>query len=245
MTVELHVLTRNEEQMLPFTLAHYSSFCSRIVVHDSFSTDRTREIAGKFSAQVVDWDTGDKFNDQAARMLKSTCWHGTNADRVIVIDCDELVVFPEGVVKTLEASGPIVKPQGYEMLGYYWPNDGESILAAIPHGARDDKWYGKPIIFSPKLVGELEFSAGAHSIEWAKGPTGKPLRIPKEATSPTVKLLHYHHVGPIEEIARRYDESRARFAQVNIDHRWGIQTDGMTEALRKRELILAKLERVV
>ena len=46
------ILTKNEEQDLPGCLASVS-WCSDVVVYDSCSTDRTREIALAAGARVV------------------------------------------------------------------------------------------------------------------------------------------------------------------------------------------------
>ena len=100
MNVEVHIVTYNEERILPWTLRHYGTFAARIVVHDSFSTDRTREIAWKAGAEVIDWDTVGQVNDQLLSELKNSCWLGTKAQWVIVCDADEFLWFPNGVVET-------------------------------------------------------------------------------------------------------------------------------------------------
>ena len=102
MKIQVHILAFNEEDILPYTLRHYSQFATKIIVHDSFSTDRTREICKDYGAEVRDWDTGGVLNDNLSRELKSTAWIGTDADWVITADADELIYFPKGVTQTLE-----------------------------------------------------------------------------------------------------------------------------------------------
>ena len=58
MRIEAHIISFNEERIIPYTLRHYLSFCSRVILHDSFSTDGTRQIAEKLGAEVKDFDTG-------------------------------------------------------------------------------------------------------------------------------------------------------------------------------------------
>ena len=45
MKVEVHLITFNEEAFIAYALRHYRTYCARMVVHDAFSKDRTREIA--------------------------------------------------------------------------------------------------------------------------------------------------------------------------------------------------------
>jgi glycosyltransferase involved in cell wall biosynthesis len=50
MKIHCHLLTRNEQHILPYSLRHYATFCERIFVHDMGSTDGTLEIAKSFGA---------------------------------------------------------------------------------------------------------------------------------------------------------------------------------------------------
>ncbi len=47
MNIHAHILTWNEEKILPFTLDYYSNICSQIFIYDNMSTDSSDEIFSK------------------------------------------------------------------------------------------------------------------------------------------------------------------------------------------------------
>lgn len=248
-------------------LRHYCSFADKVIVHDGgpdwSEHSTTRQLCECHGAQCLPWDTGNQLNDELAQNLKNTCWRGTDADWVICVDCDELIWFPpmagtnplthrEGSRATLEAydrlGAAVIKPHGFEMFSDTLPELGShnQIYHAIRDGAPDDKWYAKPVLFSPRRVAESGFGVGAHESR-AVLRDGRVLLVdgsyPK--AYPATYLLHYHQIGPAEFIARRYDETRARFSQVNIRRKWGNMTDGHIHVQEKRALIVPHLRRVV
>lgn len=248
--VEVHILTHNEELILPYTLRHYRTFASKIVVHDTFSTDRTREIALANGAEVRDFDTEGGINDELHAQLKNTCWKGTDADWVIIADADELIYFPGGTEATLaayeQAGVAMVKPHGFEMVSETFPTTPGQIYDEVKTGARDDKWYAKPILFSPKRVRESGFGVGAHCAEpvLADGRTLNVLMdYPK--TEPPCYLLHCHQLGPIERIAAKYDATRSRMSETNVRNHWGNLEEGLKHATDKRNFIKLHLEQVI
>lgn len=240
----------NEEQMMPFTLRHYRDYCAELHVHDLGSTDRTIEIARSFGATVTQHDSGGEFRDALNTAIKNKCWHGTDADWVIVVDCDELIHFPSGVRETLrcydEQQVPVANPYGFEMLSDVFPAGGGQITEYVKHGARDDFWYGKKVLFSPKRVAEVDFGAGAH-VTHATLHGGR--KITYDSNSPRQKpacyLLHCHHIHPVEVIGAKYEAVIARLSPENRRHRQGVQSDGLGHANEKRRAIMAKLERVL
>jgi hypothetical protein len=250
MEIEVHIIAFNEEDILPWTLRHYAQFASKIVVHDAGSTDRTRQIALQYGA-VVPWDTGGQMNDATTRDLKNECWRGTEADWVIVVDADELIYFPEGIADTLETYARldigIVKPHGFEMFSETFPSGPGQLYDHVKIGARDDKWYAKPVMFSPTIVAESGFGIGAHeSRPVLYDGRAVNMREDTAKTYPPVFMLHCHQLGPIDRIARRYDGMRARLSERNVRENWGnVHDDGLTHATKKREYILPRLERVI
>jgi len=251
-TVECHLITCNDEDILPWTLKHYATFCSRIVVHDAFSCDQTRNIARRFGAQLVDLvDDGD-INDRILSHIKDTAWIGTKADWVICVDCDELVYFPGDtritLARALEQGIAVVKPRGFEMFSESWPkgNGHDQIYDHIKMGAPDDKWYAKPALFTPHLVAEMRYSPGAHSCRYKRKGFDDWLESGTEPnTQDPVYMLHYKHIGPIERIARVYDEKLARLSTTNKVNGWGNFEPGLKHAQDKRNAILSRLMRVV
>ncbi len=207
--VEVHILCFNEEEILPFSLMHYATFAERIIVHDGFSTDRSREIAREHGAEVRDFQS-DGVNDTLFKRLKETCWLGSDADWVVTPDADEIIYFPEGSFHTLAAYEAdrvaIVKPIGFEMFSDEMPTlDRGQIYQQVTRGARSTDWYSKPILFRPSLIKKLTFSAGSHTC-WAELNDGTKISDPKTPTSPETFLLHCHQLGGLDRIARRYAE---------------------------------------
>lgn len=248
MSVEVHILCFNEEEVLPFTLLHYGTFAEKIIVHDGFSTDRSREIAREYGAEVRDFNS-DGVNDTLFKQLKENCWKGTSADWVITPDADELIYFPEGSFHTLsayEADGvAVVKPIGFEMFSDDMPKiENGQIYSQVQKGARAPEWYSKPILFRPALIRKLIFSAGSHTC-WAELNDGRKISDPKTPTTPETYMLHCHQIGGIERIARRYAAQQSRHSQTNIKNKWGNFKDPMVHAREKRDLILPHLEQVI
>ncbi len=248
MKIELHIVAHNEERILPYALRHASTFSSKIVVHDGESTDKTRSIAESFGATVIPWNTGGQINDQLLTELKNTAWLGTDADWVGFVDADEFIYFPMGLFPTLDAYTanlvPIVKTHGFEMLSDVYPTTKGQIYDEIKMGGRDDKWYGKPCLWSPKLVKTTAFAAGAHEVSITL-QDGRRLNTPTVHSNPPTYLLHFHHIMPVEEVAAKYDAHRARMSEVNRHHRWGNFQDGSLHAKNKRALINSTLQRII
>ena len=248
-TVEVHVLAFNEAELMPYVLRHYRTFADRIVIHDAGSTDGTQGIAKTGGAEVVPWETGGEFNDQLAMELKNTCWHGTLADWVIVCDCDELWYFPDGAQRQLMAyfdqQIAVVKPQGFNMVSEVYPTTTGQIYDEVKTGS-PEPWYAKCALFSPRLVREMHYLPGAHdckallySGEWIDLPMGSPSSVPPSY------LLHYHHLGPVERLARLNDEKRARLAPIHKVCGWGNFEDGLKHAQDIRAKINANLLQVI
>ena len=247
MVIEVHILASDEEAILPFTLRHYETFASRIVLHDLGSTDRTVEIASAAGAEIRPSPTHE-FDDRLNQRIKNTAWNGTDADWVIMADADELIYFPMGWAPTLDAYGRagehVLKPYGYEMESPTFPEGGGQIYDYVKFGGRDDKWYAKPILFSPKRVKSLIFGTGAHEVSGVL-QNGRAFKNPTVFSSPPCYLLHCHHLGSIERIAALYDANRSRHSAANKQNKWGLQCDGTTHAKEKRAAIMAKRERVI
>ena len=248
--VDVHITTCNEQDILPYTLRHYKTYASRIFVHDNFSKDRTREIAVENGATVLDWPAGAEVDEWPLINNKNACWRGTDADFVAIVDADELLYFPLGAEATLEvyaaARFPVIKPYGYEMTSEAYPTTAGQIYGEVKFGARDDRWYAKPILFAPQLITDTGIGVGSHSARTVCRD-GRIIEVNEQypMTIPPCYLLHFHQIGPLERIAKVYDDKRARMCENNRRNRWGNHDDGMKHATDKRNYIKARLERVI
>ncbi len=246
--IEVHIVAYNEQDILPYALRHYKTFASRIIVHDGGSTDNTRLVCKLFGVDVVDWDTAGKINDELLRILKETCWNGTDAQWAIMVDADELVYFPGGVEKTLKEYDrqqiAAVKCKGFEMESPTYPDTQGQIYEQVDHGAPDDRWYGKSCLLSPGRIQSIHFAHGAHEcIVTLKN--GRKVPNPRVPHNPPALLLHYHHLGSVQRVGTRYDGNKSRFSEENKKHGWGWQGDGLTHSIQKRASILTGRRKVV
>jgi hypothetical protein len=259
MKVEIHILTHDDEQMLEWALRHYRTFAQGIVVHDGgptpFHSSPSFKIWEKYARGIEDrifeWKTDGQLNDELAMKLKNECWLGTDADWVICVDADELIYFPKGAEFTLSKYSKIgaamIKPHGFEMFSEQMPSGDGQIYDEIKMGAPEDKWYAKPVLFSPKMVQESGFGMGAHEADMML-KDGRTFHVGQNwpYASPPTWLLHYKHIGGLERVAARYNATRKRLSDTNVKHGWGnIKDDGMTHALHKRSLILPTLRQVI
>ncbi len=250
MKVSVNILARNEEAIIGYTLRHYRDFCAELIVHDLGSDDKTVEIARSFGAIVKSYDSGGEFRDSLNKQIRNSCWLGTDADWVIIVDCDELFYFGAGVKETLrcydEQQLAVVKPIGYEMTSEEFPTGGGQITSYVKHGARDTEWYSKPEMFSPKRVAATDFGTGAHVVNVTLHG-GRKMSVDNSTppSTPATKLLHMHHLGSIERIGAKYEAVISRLSPENRRMRWGVQADGMGHARDKRRAIMAKLERIL
>ena len=64
MKIHAHILSWNEEKILPFTLDYYSLICEKIFIYDNMSTDSSDEIYKKYpKVEVIKWDSGNEINE--------------------------------------------------------------------------------------------------------------------------------------------------------------------------------------
>ncbi|OIO52144.1 glycosyl transferase family 2 [Candidatus Uhrbacteria bacterium CG_4_10_14_0_8_um_filter_58_22] len=88
--------TYNEEKYLPFLLRSIRAQTDRdceIIVADNRSTDRTREIAGQFGAQVVDGGMPSGGRNRGAAVA--------NGDVVLFLDADVILPDPKFIEDTV------------------------------------------------------------------------------------------------------------------------------------------------
>lgn len=172
MKIWAYVIAWNEENMLPYYLRHYSTFCDKIIVFDNMSTDKTREIAMEYSNQVgievIQFDTFGKMNDYTHIELKRYAQiHAKGqADFIILSDCDEFVYHPH-IKEFLEQHKDcsVFYPAGFQMVSDYFPYGQPGQLYEYVKEGAPDPWYCKPIIINLNMIKGVEWVEGAHEIK--------------------------------------------------------------------------------
>lgn len=219
MTVNIHahILSYNEEQMIRHTLNYYSEICSRIWLYDNGSTDNTVEIAKTYKKVIiVNFNTGDKFNDQAHREIKNTCWKESAADFVIVCDADEILYskYLNLTLMHLKQYGYTTPSiQGYNMYSETFPENYSALITDQVKTGMIAKNFNKQIIFDPKQLKEINYSDGAHNFY----PIGKV----KRNTEPLM-LLHYKYLGR-ERVMKKHETYSSRMSDYNKQLKAGVE----------------------
>src|SRR5262249_14796822 len=82
--VSLSMIVKNEEHNLPDCLQSIADLVDEIVIADTGSTDRTKEIAAAFGAKVIDFPWVDSFAAARNESLRHT-----TGDYVLWLDADD------------------------------------------------------------------------------------------------------------------------------------------------------------
>lgn len=84
--VSVCIIAKNEEKYIEECLKHLIGYGMEIVVTDTGSTDRTKEIASKYADKVLDFQWVNDFS--AARNF---CAKNASNNWILALDCDEYV----------------------------------------------------------------------------------------------------------------------------------------------------------
>lgn len=213
--IEIHVITYNEQIMLPFTINHYRKMFGdnfRMIVHDNNSTDDTVMLAKLAGCEVIPFTT-EGMNDTVHRMIKSEAVMNCTADWCLVLDCDECCLITTEDLIALDNKGVnIVHFQGWDVFDdVNRPEDIEVLMGCQSPG------YSKPVLVRTGQFKEVEFGAGAHNVE----------KLVPNDEQETVwsrdeyKLLHYKHWSRKWHLDRSH-ELGARQSQENLQRRYSI-----------------------
>ena len=85
-TISLCMITKNEDLFLEQCLNSVKNLVDEIIIVDTGSTDRTKEISRKFTDNVFDFEWCDDFSAARNESLK----HATG-DWILVLDADETI----------------------------------------------------------------------------------------------------------------------------------------------------------
>ena len=98
--ISVCIIGKNEEKNIEKCLAPFMSYDFEIVYVDTGSTDRTKDLAAKYTDNIYDFVWIDDFSAARNFSLKKA-----SRDYVLVLDCDEYLtdLDPEGLCTAIEA----------------------------------------------------------------------------------------------------------------------------------------------
>ena len=218
MKIHAHILSWNEEKILPFTLDYYSSICEKIFIYDNMSTDSSDEIYKKYPNVIVNkWSSGDKFDDLINVNIKNNSYkqysRNQNVDWVIVCDCDEILYHPNLIEKLNQYKNegvtvPLVC--GHDMVSEIFPEyNGKLITEIVKIGSERYEPMCKKIIFNPEI--DIQYGFGAHNIHSIN---------PVFSKTEELKLLHYKFLGK-EYVKELYVRRAKRLSDFNLKNGFG------------------------
>src|SRR5690242_8955037 len=91
MKIDCYFLNWNEIDQIRFTIEHYKSFCRRVIVYDNWSTDGSDNLAASLLCEVRPFGIPGILDDFEYLKVKNECWKNSDADYVIICDCDEIL----------------------------------------------------------------------------------------------------------------------------------------------------------
>ena len=107
-TISLCMITKNEESFLEQSLNSVKDLVDEIIIVDTGSTDKTKEIAQKFTDKVYDFEWCDDFSKARNESLKYAI-----GDWILILDADETLSEKDhgNIIKATETSNSDV--EGY------------------------------------------------------------------------------------------------------------------------------------
>lgn len=217
MKIEVFAISYNEEVLMPYFMRNYAHFTDKITIFDNESTDRTRDIAREWGAEVITWSSNNEIRDDLYLKIKNNCWKHSIADWVIVCDIDEFVrPFNFDLFASPEIT--IIQPEWYEMVNNrvpLWSEEPNRLDRIISFGIKMGTPCSKAIMFRPQQLIEINYAPGCHFCN------SIPQGIIVTHTS-EMAILHYKNLSP-EYVADRHEMFGKRLSEVNKQNKWGVQ----------------------
>ena len=145
------VITKNAEEMIADCLDSLS-FCEEIIIVDNKSEDRTKEIAEKMGARVVEYSSDD-FSEMRNMGMKKAM-----GEWILYVDTDEQVTpelasnIKQCVLTSKNEAAFRIKRKNFYFGNHEWPYIEK--LERLFKKDRLEGWYGK-LHESPKVKGEV------------------------------------------------------------------------------------------
>ena len=187
-SISLCMIAKNEEKYIEQCLNSVNELVDEIVIVDTGSTDRTKEIAKKFNAKLFDFEWIDDFSAARNESLK----HATK-DWILVLDADEVI--DKEAAKVIK---DFIKKNEYDAFSFIQKNyTNDSSIAGFvveEHKKKDSVysgWYGSIIARLFRNKKGYEFSGTVHelaepSIEAKNGKIGVT----------NIPIYHYGNTSP-------------------------------------------------
>ncbi len=144
-TISLCMITKNEEKYLEQCLNSVKDIVDEVIIVDSGSTDKTKEIAKKFNAKIFDFKWNNDFSEARNESLK----HATK-DWILVMDADESIAKKDDKkIKSLINSTDYV---GFALMhrNYTFDSNAAGWVSSKGDEYKESEvasgWYSEPII---------------------------------------------------------------------------------------------------
>lgn len=244
MIIEAFFLCYNESKMIEHTLNYYSRFCNRITIIDNQSTDNSVDIArNKFPCVIIEeLDTGGEYREDMQIDIRNNRWKESDADFVIMADMDEFIVEVDliGKLEAMKSQNvAIPKVVGYNMYSEKFPDDYNILITDQVTTKFKDRNFNKNIVFSPRLVKEMNFGPGSHFCN----PEYKENLNPQTNHTFKLNLLHFKYLGR-EYLFEKHHAYGKRMSDVNRKFKFGsvyeLGNDHVNDAFNKIEKHLQK-----
>ncbi|MDP6648252.1 MAG: tetratricopeptide repeat protein [Candidatus Woesearchaeota archaeon] len=166
-SISLCLITKNEEKYLEQCLNSVKGIVDEIIVVDTGSDDKTKEIAKKFNAKIFDFKWVDDFSAARNESLK----HATK-EWILVLDADEIL--DEEGLKTVKDFVKDKENDGFLFLKKNYTNDNSVAGFVLEKHKNFSGWYGSFIVRLFRNKKGFKFEGTVHelvepSIENKKG----------------------------------------------------------------------------
>lgn len=194
LTLSLCMIVKDEEEMLPRSLAAVRDAVDEIVIVDTGSTDRTIEIANDFGARVIEREWTGSFAD-----ARNVSFDAAIGDWVMYLDADEVLVAEDA---------PLLR----ELTGRTW-REGFYLVETNHTGDLED---GTAVTHNALRVfrnrPEYRFEGRIHEQIAHHLPGGQPERL-----EPTrVRVEHYGYLGAVRD-AKEKSRRNIELLQRQVD----------------------------
>ena len=155
----IYTFCYNEEETLPYIIAYWKQYATKVIVYDNGSTDNSLKILSQYSwIEVREFNTENTFDPEKISQYKSFCYADAigKADYVMVCDIDEVLLptenlFPE-LVLAKKDNVQVFQTKYYEIIN----NELDSKYDSLIHTAEEYYAYPNPnihkaIVFDPRI----------------------------------------------------------------------------------------------